>query len=69
MMLVLAYCAGLRIGEIVRLNVGDFDPEDRSIEIRGAKFFKSRRLPLSNSVVAALQAYLDARKHRRPYKP
>ena len=63
MMLVLAYCAGLRIGEIVRLNVGDFDPEDRSIEIRGAKFFKSRRLPLSNSVVAALQAYLDARKH------
>ena len=29
MMLVLAYCAGLRIGEIVRLNVGDFDVDDR----------------------------------------
>jgi integrase len=25
MMLVLAYCVGLRIGEIVRLNVGDFE--------------------------------------------
>ena len=46
-MLVLAYCAGLRIGEIVRLNVGDVDLEERAIEIRGTKFFKSRRLPLS----------------------
>lgn len=62
MMLVLAYCAGLRIGEIVRLNLGDFDIDDRTIEIRGTKFFKSRRLPLSDSVVAALQSYLTARK-------
>jgi site-specific recombinase XerD len=62
MMLVLAYCAGLRIGEIVRLNVGDFDGDDRTIEIRRTKFFKSRRLPLSDSVVAALQSYLRARK-------
>jgi integrase len=62
MMLVLAYCVGLRIGEIVRLNVGDFEIGDRVIEIRGTKFFKSRRLPLSDSVVAALQSYLRARK-------
>lgn len=70
MMLVLAYCAGLRIGEIVRLDVGDFDADDRTIEIRGTKFFKSRRLPLSNSVVAALQKYLGARKEAgAPTKP
>jgi integrase len=62
MMLALAYCAGLRIGEIVRLNVGDFDIDDRAIEIRGTKFFKSRRLPLSDSVVTTLQLYLSARK-------
>ena len=62
MMLVAAYCAGLRIGEIVRLNVEDFDANDRSIEIRGTKFFKSRRLPLSDSVVAAFQSYLGARQ-------
>lgn len=61
-MLVLAYCAGLRIGEIVRLNVGDFDGDDRTIEIRRTKFFKSRRLPLSDSVVAALLSYLEARR-------
>jgi integrase/recombinase XerD len=62
MMLVLAYCAGLRLGEIVRLNVGDFNIADRTIDIVGTKFFKSRRLPLSASVVAALESYLDARK-------
>jgi len=62
MMLVLAYCAGLRIGEIVRLNVGDFNIDDRVIEVHGTKFFKSRRLPLSDSAVAALQSYLTARK-------
>jgi site-specific recombinase XerD len=62
MMLVLAYCAGLRIGEVVRLNVGDFNIDDRVIEVHGTKFFKSRRLPLSASAVAALQSYLTARK-------
>jgi integrase/recombinase XerD len=62
MMLVLAYCAGLRIGEIMRLNVGDFDIDSQTIEIHRTKFFKSRRLPLSDSVVAALLSYLDARK-------
>ncbi len=60
-MLVLAYCSGLRIGEIVRLNVGDLDVCD-GIDIRSTKFFKSRRLPLSRSVVAALQSYLKARQ-------
>jgi len=62
MMLVLLYCAGLRIGEIVRLDVGDFDEDDRTIEVRDTKFFKSRRLPLSNSATAALQSYLSARR-------
>jgi integrase/recombinase XerD len=61
MMLVLACCAGLRIGEIVRLDVGDFDKDDRTIDVRGTKFFKSRRLPLANSVTSALQSYLSAR--------
>lgn len=60
-MLVLAYCSGLRIGEIVGLNVSDIDLEDRAIEIRQTKFFKSRRLPLSHSAAATLQSYLVAR--------
>jgi integrase/recombinase XerD len=61
-MLVLAYCAGLRLGEIVRLNLGDVDLENRIIEIHETKFFKTRRLPLSNSATDALSAYFDARR-------
>jgi len=61
-MLVLAYCAGLRLGEIVHLNVGDIHLGDETIDIRDSKFFKSRRLPLAPSVIAALRDYLEARK-------
>lgn len=61
-MLVLAYCAGLRLGEIVRLNLGDVDLETGTIEIRETKFFKTRRLPLSASAAAALSTYLDVRR-------
>lgn len=61
-MLVLAYCAGLRIGEIVRLNVGDIDFGDETIDVRDTKFFKSRRLPLASSVMSVLRNYLAARE-------
>jgi integrase/recombinase XerD len=61
-MLVLAYCAGLRLGEIVHLNLGDVHPGDETIEIRDTKFFKSRRLPLAPSTISALRHYLDARR-------
>lgn len=60
-MFALAYCAGLRIGEIVRLHVGDIRSDDQSLDIRETKFFKSRRLPLSNSAMAVLKRYLKAR--------
>jgi len=61
-MLALSYCAGLRLGEVVHLNIGDVHLNDETIEIRDGKFFKSRRLPLSSSVMAALKYYLDARQ-------
>ena len=61
-MLVLAYCAGLRLGEIARLTIGDIRMEEGVIEIRETKFFKTRHLPLSPSAVAALRSYLVARK-------
>ena len=60
-MLVLAYCAGLRLGELVRLNVGDVDLQSGTIAIRETKFFKSRILPLTDSVLSALREYLAAR--------
>jgi integrase/recombinase XerD len=60
-MLVLAYCAGLRVGEVIRLDLRDVHFDERVIEIRNTKFFKSRRLPLSVSALGALREYVDAR--------
>lgn len=60
-MLVLAYCAGLRLGEIVHLDLGDVDLDRGEIAIRNTKFFKSRTLPLAPSVVEALRVFVGAR--------
>lgn len=59
---VLAYCAGLRVGEIVGLKLKDVDLKSRTIEVRGTKFFKSRRLPLSSDALEALRHYVTARE-------
>jgi integrase/recombinase XerD len=58
---LLAYCTGLRLGELVRLTVGDLDPEEVTLTIGETKFFKTRRLPLQPSVMTMLQEYLHAR--------
>jgi integrase/recombinase XerD len=61
-MLLLAYCAGLRIQEVVNLNLGDVDLMDGTLEIRNSKFFRSRRLPLPPGVVKALRDYIEERR-------
>ncbi|WP_295452753.1 tyrosine-type recombinase/integrase [uncultured Thiodictyon sp.] len=60
-MLALAYCAGLRVGEIASLTLADLDVDDATVEIRETKFFKSRRLPLAPGVLAVISRYLLAR--------
>jgi integrase len=61
-MLVLAYCAGLRGREIVRLRLDDVDLQEEAIEVRETKFFKYRRLPLAPGVMAVLRRYLALRE-------
>jgi integrase/recombinase XerD len=61
-MLLLAYCAGLRRGELARLDLGDVDLQGGRIVVRQTKFFKTRILPLPDSVMAELRAYIDARR-------
>jgi integrase/recombinase XerD len=69
-MLVLAYCAGLRVGELARLKLRDVDLQSGTITIRETKFFKSRILPLSDSALSALHEYLEARhKAKAPQGP
>jgi integrase/recombinase XerD len=61
-MLLLAYCAGLRRGELARLDLGDVDLQSDKITVRQSKFFKTRILPLPNSVMVEPQAYINARR-------
>jgi integrase/recombinase XerD len=60
-MVVLGYCAGLRIGEIVGLKMKGIDLNASAIEVRDTKFFKSRWLLLSQDALTALKHYVKAR--------
>ena len=60
-MVVLGYCAGLRIGEIVGLKMKDVDLNAGATEVRDTKFFKWRRLPLFPDALTALEHYVKAR--------
>jgi len=58
---VLLYCAGLRLGELLRLEVEDYEPKERILQIQASKFHKSRQLPLSADASAEIERYLALR--------
>lgn len=58
-LLGLLYVTGMRIGEALTLDIGDFDRGDGLLTIVRGKFGKSRRLPLRRSSVQALGRYID----------
>ena len=64
--IVLLYTAGLRRGELVRLVLGDYDPDQRTLLIRASKFHKSRLVPLSADAASEMDLYLQAR-NRLPH--
>ena len=69
-MLLLAYCAGLRRSELARLDLSDVDLQCGTITIRETKFFKTRILPLPDTVMVELRAYMDARRRAgAPHHP
>lgn len=59
--LELFYGTGIRLAELVHLDVGDLDFESRSLRVLG-KGNKERILPLGKKLIATLLAYLDKRK-------
>ncbi|WP_157271509.1 tyrosine-type recombinase/integrase [Azohydromonas aeria] len=55
----LLYSAGLRRGELLRLELGDVNMRDAVLRIRESKFHKSRWVPLSSDAGAELRHYLQ----------
>ena len=53
----LLWATGMRVGEVFRLNVDDFAPDDHVLTVWLSKFGKSRLVPLSASTSAALDRY------------
>jgi integrase/recombinase XerC len=63
-MLELFYSSGLRVGELVQLNLSDVDLSNRVVLIRG-KGRRERLAPLGTAAAGALRAYLAVRGQLR----
>ncbi len=57
----LLWVSGMRISEVLNLNLADVNLESGVIHIQQTKFSKSRLIPLSSSSIAALLQYRDKR--------
>ena len=64
MVIGLLWATGMRVGEVFRLNVDDFAPDDHVLTVWLSKFGKSRLVPLSASTSAALDRYRRTVAHR-----
>ncbi len=58
--------SGLRIGEAIKLDLGDIDWAESVLLIRESKFGKSRLVPLQASSMQALQDYAQLRDQLQP---
>lgn len=59
-MLELFYSSGLRLAELVNLNLGDVDEQDRTVRVTG-KGSKDRVVPVGKKALAALHDWLEVR--------
>ncbi len=62
---VLLYTTGLRLGELLRLRVGDYNPSDHTLLVGPSKFHRSRCLPVSPDASRVVDGHLRARRLKR----
>lgn len=63
---VLLYTTGLRRGELLPLQVGDYNPRAQTLAVHASKFHKSRLLPVSPDTAQEIEHYLVARRAHCP---
>lgn len=61
-MLELFYSSGLRLAELVSLNLNQLDLRDASLQVTG-KGRKTRQLPIGNQALKAIDRWLEVRDH------
>lgn len=61
--LAVLYGTGLRIGELERLNIDDWNAAEGTLRVFGAKTGRERILPVSDGVRQCIEAYLPYRQN------
>ena len=68
--ILLLFTTGIRRGELLALTLGDYDRRESTLHIRETKFYKSRLLPINDSIADEIDHYLRARARRKlPVSP
>lgn len=60
---VLLYSTGIRISELLQLQVSDYSQKDETLYIRATKFHKSRYVPVSSDTAREIETYLKVRQN------
>jgi integrase len=63
--IALLFTTGIRRGELLALTLGDYNRRESTLHIRETKFYKSRSLPISDSIVDEMEQYLRTRSRRK----
>jgi integrase/recombinase XerD len=68
--ITLLFTTGIRRGELLALTLGDYNRRESTLHIRETKFYKSRLLPINDSITEEMDQYLQARARRKlPVSP
>jgi integrase/recombinase XerD len=63
--IALLFTTGIRRGELLSLTLGDYNRRESTLHIRETKFYKSRLLPINDSITDEMDQYLRARSRRK----
>jgi integrase/recombinase XerD len=63
--ITLLFTTGIRRGELLALKLADYNQRESTLHIRQTKFYKSRLLPLNDSIAEEMNQCLRARSRRK----